>query len=646
MDRSGGAHHDTLAIAAIASAAGGVMHAAAAGIHAGHAELSRVFVVLAVAQMGVAVFGFVRPGRITASALAAVNAIALAGWIATRVTGISWIDGLEVSERPQPADTIAAVFAAVALVVAIAAMAARRPVVSRRAVTAVAVAIGVLVIPGLSNATDHDHAAHDDSVAAANDGHDHGTGGNAVATADAVSTGGALAAPDGGEAAAAAAAGHDHDPQPAAGDSTEAESAEAQGTSAWPRPWDPTAPIDFSGVPGVTGEQQARAEQLVRDTLRDLPAFADVDAIGALGYHSIGDAASGFEHFVNYAMLSDDKTLDPTAPESLVFRVDGTARTLVSAMYIITRTPIDDPALVDFAGPLMQWHVHDNLCWGLDENGQPRVMDVLTSPDQSCPSGTINAGGDNPMVHVWITPHDCGPFAALEGHGAGQAAAPDGTRVDQCAHDHAEATAHDATTQPYDPNLPIDLGGVPGVTPEQQAFAENLVAETVRDLPQWADLTVVESAGFHSIGDAFTGHEHYIQWDWIDDDVWLDPDHPESLVFEPQADGTKKLVSAMFMLPSGYPLEDVPDWGGALMQWHVHGDLCFTDDPVAPQVAGLKPVGGTCQPPLVDFLLSPMIHVWITPTPCGPFAALEGVAGGQVPAGEEVLCDHAHGASP
>ena len=99
----------------------------------------------------------------------------------------------------------------------------------------------------------------------------------------------------------------------------------------------------------------------------------------------------------------------------------------------------------------------------------------------------------------------------------------------------------------------------------------------------------------------------------------------------------------MFMLPSGYPLDDVPEWGGALMQWHVHGDLCFTDDAVAPQVAGIKPIGGTCQAPLVDFPLAPMIHVWITPTPCGPFAALDGIGGGQVPEGEDVLCDHVHG---
>ena len=39
-----------------------------------------------------------------------------------------------------------------------------------------------------------------------------------------------------------------------------------------------------------------------------------------------------------------------------------------------------------------------------------------------------------------------------------------------------------------------------------------------------------------------------------------------------------------------------------------------------------------------------MIHVWITEHPCGPFAALEGIAGGTIADGETRLCDHAHGA--
>jgi len=405
----------------------------------------------------------------------------------------------------------------------------------------------------------------------------------------------------------------------------------------------------LDGVPGVAAEQQGRAEQLVADTLRDLPAFADVDSVAALGFRSIGDASTGFEHYINNTYIEDDKFLDPTAPESLVYAVDGDQRTLVSAMYIADDTAIDDPLLTGFAGPLMQWHVHDNLCWGLDIDGEPEVRGVLENFGGKCPRGTVNAGGENPMVHVWIAPHQCGPFAALEGHGAGQADSAEGGRADQCSHDgHGDADHADqggeATTVAYDPALPIDLGGVDGVTLQQQAFAENLVAATIRDLPKWADLEVVDEAGFHSIGDGGTGHEHYIQWDWIDDDVWLDPDYPESLVFEPQPDGTKQLVSAMFMLPSGYELDEIPDWGGELMQWHVHGDLCFTDDPVAPQVAGTKPLGASCRQPLIDGTMAPMIHVWIRPHECGPFAALDGIGGGQVPEGEEVLCDQAHGA--
>jgi hypothetical protein len=283
---------------------------------------------------------------------------------------------------------------------------------------------------------------------------------------------------------------------------------------------------------------------------------------------------------------------------------------------------------------------------------------VLVIPGLANATNHDHAGHDHTETVAASDPHNHGADAgAATAAAAATASESESAPTTVHLHEHTTTAATGSTPvtaasvsgdvappHPYDPTLPIDLGGVPGVTPQQQAFAENLVASTVRDLPQWSDLAVVEAAGFHSIGDAITGHEHYIQWDWIDDDVWLDPDHPESLVFEPQPDGSKKLVSVMFMLPGGYPLDDVPDWGGALMQWHVHGDLCFTDDPVAPQVAGLKPIGANCQPPLVNFLLSPMIHVWITPTPCGPFAALEGIGGGQVPEGEDVLCDHVHGA--
>jgi hypothetical protein len=604
-----------LTIAAIGSAGAAVLHAAAAGTHAEHTTLARLFIALAVAQAAVAVLGFVRAGRPAGTALFVVNTGAALGWLVTRLIGISWIGGLEVAEQPQLADTIAATLAVVAGLASAAWLTGRVPALPGRVITIAAVLAGVLVIPGLADATTHDHGDHADHAETS-------TGDRSVAALDDHT---------------------DHTDVTATATDDHADPVDPAGT--WPRPWDPTGPVDFSGVDGVSAEQQARAEQLVIATMRDLPAFADVNAVPALGFRSIGDASTGVEHYINPGFIADDKFLDPTAPESLVYAVDGDQRTLVSAMFIANKTPIDDRSLTDFAGPLMQWHIHLDLCYGLDNTGTPVVKGVLDEFGGTCPPGTVNAGGGNPMVHVWIAPHECGPFAGLEGHGAGQADAGDDQRTDQCAHathdDHGDAAA--AATMPYDPELPIDLGGLEGVTLKQQAFAENLVAATVRDLPRWSDLDAVAAAGFHSIGDGATGHEHYIQWDWIDDEVWLDPDYPESLVFEPQPDGTKRLVSAMFMLPSRYPIDEVPDWGGALMQWHVHGDLCFTNDPVAPQVAGLKPIGGSCAPPLVDATMAPMIHVWITPHECGPFAALDGIGGGQVPTGDTVRCDQAHG---
>ena len=59
-----------------------------------------------------------------------------------------------------------------------------------------------------------------------------------------------------------------------------------------------------------------------------------MSTVGALGYRSIGDSSTGFEHYINPGLIFDDVWLDPSKPESLVYRVDGSERTLVSAMFI------------------------------------------------------------------------------------------------------------------------------------------------------------------------------------------------------------------------------------------------------------------------------------------------------------------------
>jgi hypothetical protein len=229
--------------------------------------------------------------------------------------------------------------------------------------------------------------------------------------------------------------------------------------------------------------------------------------------------------------------------------------------------------------------------------------------------------------------------AAATGH-HGDMATPAG---DHHSGANASPTAAVVPPKPYDPTKPIDLSGVPGVTPEQQARAENLIAITLLRLPKYSDYRVAEADGFRSIGDGPTGFEHFIKTSYFDDEHILNPDYPESLVYQVGPDGSRKLASVMFMLNPGDTLADVPELGGKLTQWHIHDNLCFTPDPVNPRVAGLRAPGGPCNPPLVAGGETPMIHVWIQPHECGPFSALEGVGAGTPPPGETTLCDHAHG---
>jgi hypothetical protein len=200
---------------------------------------------------------------------------------------------------------------------------------------------------------------------------------------------------------------------------------------------------------------------------------------------------------------------------------------------------------------------------------------------------------------------------------------------------------------PYNATLPVDLGGVPGVSADQQADAEQLVTASLLKLTRFSDIPTIEAMGYHSVGDASTGYEHFVNWPLVDDGRVLDPDYPESLVFivDP-ATGNKQLAAAMYMANADDTLDTVPDVGGKLVQWHVHDDLCWAGETNAWRLAGdVAPPPEPC--PAGTFRLSqvmvPMLHVWIVPHECGPFAALEGVGAGQIAAGEQRLCDHRHG---
>ncbi|HEX6418433.1 MAG TPA: hypothetical protein VFZ77_08045 [Acidimicrobiales bacterium] len=375
----------SLRVAAVASLGAGAIHATAAGAHSEHRAAVVAFAVTAILQIGWGALALARRWRPLAAAGAAVNGAALAGWVLAKTRGIGFVDGLDGREDVQFADALAAGLAAVAVAGAVVALAAWRSWAARPRPGLVAVA-GVatmaLVVPGMVDATDHAHpGGHGDEAAA--DGHD---------------------GHDGGDADHAGA--HEH-----AGEAMAAE----------PKPYDATLPVDLGGVPGVTAEQQREAEDLVTITLQKLPQFADPDHAYALGYRSIRDAATGYEHFMKWDLIDDGRMLDPDRPESLVYEVDRATgeKRLAAAMYMANRGDTLD-TVPDIGGPLVQWHIHDDLCFA-GEQGAWVVADVA-APPKECREGTFRLGDPVPMVHVWIVPHECGPFSALEGVGAGQIA--------------------------------------------------------------------------------------------------------------------------------------------------------------------------------------------------------------------------------
>jgi hypothetical protein len=194
-----------------------------------------------------------------------------------------------------------------------------------------------------------------------------------------------------------------------------------------------------------------------------------------------------------------------------------------------------------------------------------------------------------------------------------------------------------------DPNR-IDLSGVAGVTADEQHRAEQLLRSTIVDLQRWSDVSTAKADGFVSIHDGFTGSEHFVHWDWIEDAVILDPARPESLVYRVEPNGTRVLEAAMFILPKRYDLSDTPDIGGRLTQFHIHDLFCFDTSPVPKYYRPVRP-DGTCIKGLVKRLTTPMIHVWIRPNPCGAFAAIGGFASGKVRPRDHVVCDSVHGSA-
>lgn len=350
-------------LAAACMASSGIVHAAAAGAHNTDATLATLFAVTAVVQLGWAAIAIMRPARWW-FALGAVLAFGAVGfWAVTKVWGIGFIDGLAGSQPVATQDLVATVLEVVAGFAALRAL--WRPATNGRRtilMSRVAVVLGALAlvaaVPASAAPHDGDHA--------------HGASGDSA---------------------------HAH------GDGTE-------------EGHDAVVVDGYEFHVDATDEEVAASQALVDDTRAALKETEFWNYQKALdhGYISIGDGITGFDHLIHIGYIANDNLLDPNEIESLVYRVDpdGT-RSLVSAMYLLPFGYTMD-TLPELGGDITVWHDHQDLCW--DPQNPSRVRGVLDKAG-NCPEGTVHRA-TQPMLHVWVVDHRCGPFAGIEGsHGEG-----------------------------------------------------------------------------------------------------------------------------------------------------------------------------------------------------------------------------------
>jgi hypothetical protein len=156
------------------------------------------------------------------------------------------------------------------------------------------------------------------------------------------------------------------------------------------------------------------------------------------------------------------------------------------------------------------------------------------------------------------------------------------------------------------------------LTEDQRTSAQALIDRTTDGMERFPDEESLIDAGYLSIGDEASGYEHYVNWGLLVDGRELDEDAIESVVLTVAADGTKTVASAMYILSVGKTMDDVPDIAGELTTWHDHTDLCFSGT----QVVALAE-DGDCPGSSILIPTPPMLHVWMSEHPCGPFAGIE-----------------------
>jgi hypothetical protein len=164
------------------------------------------------------------------------------------------------------------------------------------------------------------------------------------------------------------------------------------------------------------------------------------------------------------------------------------------------------------------------------------------------------------------------------------------------------------------PNSPASGQQVPpGILPPGHTYTDaqaqwlvNGVRHAEEVLPQYANRAALPGMGYVNIGVLSAGREHWVNVNMFNDEHFLNPAYPESLVLR-----NGQLEAAMLFAHSNVTMETIPDIVRFIPGWHAHPELCSDDQG---RIIGFNPgTGCTVGRPATV----PMVHVWIVDPGCG-----------------------------
>lgn len=154
----------------------------------------------------------------------------------------------------------------------------------------------------------------------------------------------------------------------------------------------------------------------------------------------------------------------------------------------------------------------------------------------------------------------------------------------------------------------------PGILPPGHTYTDaqaqwlvNGVRYAEEVLPEkYGNRAALPGLGYVNIGVLSAGREHWVNVNMFNDEHFLNPAYPESLVFQ-----NGQLQAAMLFAHANVTMETIPEIVRFVPGWHAHPELCSDEQG---RVIGFNPGTGCARGRPATI---PMVHVWIVDPGCG-----------------------------